>query len=101
MFFSRSCRIVLAIHFDQSRDVPDAISEPAMPMTKTAALDAFIAAKSDIDAMLARLVAFSAEHFQCGPDDVNWGHVGALDYYRSRLHEITDMAFCEGEHAAR
>ena len=70
-----------------------------MPKTNDAALDAFIAAKTEIDVMLARLVAHSADHFGYDPEEVNWGHVGTLDYYRARLREITDMAFCEGEHA--
>jgi hypothetical protein len=71
-----------------------------MPKTNDAALDAFIAAKNEIDAMLARLVAHSADHFGSSPEEVNWGHVGTLDHYRARLREITDMVFREGEHAA-
>lgn len=71
-----------------------------MPKTNDVALDAFIAAKTEIDAMLARLVAHSADHFGCGPDEVNWRHVGTLEHCRARLREITDMAFGEGEHAA-
>ena len=63
------------------------------------ALDAFIAAKTEIDAILARLAALSADHFECSPEDVNWAHVGTLEYYRARLREVTDMAFREGEHA--
>ena len=51
-------------------------------MTKTAAkqtaLDAFIARKAEIDAALARLQAFSDDHFDCAPEDINWGHVGTL-----------------------
>lgn len=70
-----------------------------MPKTNAAALAAFIARKAEIDALLARLVALSADHFECGPEDVDWGHVGTLDHYRARLREITDMAFREGEHA--
>ena len=69
-----------------------------MPKTNDAALDAFIAAKAEIDAMLAQLAALSADHFGYGPEDVNWGHVGTLDHYRTRLREITEMAFREGEH---
>ncbi len=64
------------------------------------ALDAFIAAKAEIDAMLARLAAVSAGHFETNPDEVNWGHVGMLDHYRAKLREITDSGFKEGEHAA-
>lgn len=70
-----------------------------MPKINDAALVAFIAAKTEIDAMLARLVAHSADHFGYSPEEVNWGRVGTLDHYRARLREITDMAFCEGEHA--
>lgn len=40
------------------------------------ALDAFLAAKAEIDAMLTRLQALSADHFETHPDGINWGHVG-------------------------
>jgi hypothetical protein len=66
----------------------------------TKALDAFLAAKTEIDAMLERLKALSDDHFQTDPDEVNWGHVGTLNHYRARLREITYMAFNDGEHAA-
>ncbi len=66
-----------------------------MPKTNDAALDAFIAVNAEIDALLARLVAHSAEHFGYSPDEVNWGHVGTLDHHRARLREISDMAFQE------
>jgi len=42
-----------------------------MRKTNDAALDAFITAKTDIDAMLARLAAHSADHFDCSPDDLH------------------------------
>ena len=35
------------------------------------ALDAFIAAKTEIDAMLQRLAALSADHFETSPDEIN------------------------------
>ncbi|HCR94067.1 MAG: hypothetical protein CMH89_09865 [Oceanicaulis sp.] len=63
------------------------------------ALDAFIAAKLEIDSMLERLKALSDDHFETSPDEINWGHVGSLSHYRDKLREITDMAFREGEHA--
>lgn len=63
------------------------------------ALDAFIAAKTEIDAMLERLTALSADHFETHPDEINWGDVGTLNHYASLLHQITDAAFKEGEHA--
>ena len=65
----------------------------------TNALDAFIAAKTEIDAMLERLAALSADHFETSPDEINWGNVGTLNHYSAKLREITDMAFNEGEHA--
>ena len=63
------------------------------------ALDAFIARKVEIDAMLARLAALSDEHFDVDPDEVHWGHVGTLAHYAELLKRITDSAFREGEHA--
>ena len=65
-----------------------------------AALDAFVARKTEIDEMLARLRSLSADHFNVGPDEIHWGHVGSLGYYAKQLREITDAAFHEGEHAA-
>ncbi len=65
----------------------------------TKALDAFLAAKTEIDAMLERLAALSADHFETHPDEIDWGHVGTLNHYRDRLREITDSAFKEGEFA--
>ena len=65
----------------------------------TEALDAFLAAKLEIDAMLERLATLSADHFDTHPDEVDWGDVGTLNYYRAKLREITDSAFGEGEHA--
>ena len=91
--------IELDLRANQSRHVFETNSGIDMPKTNDAALDVFIAAKAEIDAMLARLAAHSADHFGYSPEEVNWGHVGTLDHYRARLREITDMAFHEGEHA--
>jgi len=63
------------------------------------ALDAYIAKKTEIDTMLARLAVLSQDHFNVGPDEVNWGHVGTLTYYAGLLKRITDRAFKEGKHA--
>ncbi len=63
------------------------------------ALNAFLAAKIEIDAMLESLRALSNNHFDAHPDEINWGHVGTLNHYRAKLREITDSAFKEGEHA--
>ena len=66
---------------------------------REAALNAFIGKKAEIDDMLARLASLSDEHFNAHPDEVNWGHVGTLEHYASRLKDITDAAFGEGEYA--
>lgn len=64
-----------------------------------AALTAFLSKKTEIDAMLARLQALSAGHFNSNPYEVNWGDIGTLEHYASLLKRITDSAFNEGEHA--
>lgn len=64
-----------------------------------AAIDAFIARKAEIDTMLERLAALSADYFDTSPDEINWGHVGTLGHYAELLKRITDAAFKEGEHA--
>lgn len=66
----------------------------------SAALDAFVTTKFQIDAMLERLKALSDDHFNAHPDEINWGDVGTLEHYASLLRRITDAAFKEGEHAA-
>ena len=63
-----------------------------MPKTHDTAVNAFIAAKAEIDAMLARLMAHSVDHFGYSPDEVHRGHVGTLEHYRARLREITVTA---------
>lgn len=65
----------------------------------TTAIDAFIARKAEIDAMLARLQALSDEHFNWSPDEIDWGHVGTLGHYAELLKRIIDSAFKEGDHA--
>ena len=72
-----------------------------MPSTKdnSKALAAFIAKKAEIDTMLARLVALSADHFNTNPDTLHWGHVGNLEFYASQIRRVTNAAFREGEHA--
>jgi hypothetical protein len=63
------------------------------------ALAAFLAHKAEIDRILKRLTALSAEHFNVLPEDVNWGHAGTLEYRATRLRDIADAAFGEGEYA--
>jgi hypothetical protein len=63
------------------------------------AIDAFLAKKAEIDAMLTRISQLSEDHFGADPDKVNWGDVGTLEDYARHLRRITDVAFREGEHA--
>jgi hypothetical protein len=77
----------------------------ATPMIRRAAdnpkaLDAFLAAKAEVDAMLERFAIFSPDHFETSPDEVNWGYVGTLNHSFAKLRKITDMALNEGKHAA-
>ncbi len=72
-------------------------NRPARDNSK--ALAAFMARKAEIDAMLARLQGLSDEHFNASPDDINWGDVGTLTHYVTKLREITDSAFHEGAQA--
>ncbi|MET3791784.1 hypothetical protein [Aquamicrobium terrae] len=67
--------------------------------SKAKAIDAFLAAKFEIDAILERLTALSDDHFNTSPDAIDWGHVGMLEHYRARLRAICDSAFHEGEYA--
>ena len=66
---------------------------------KPTAIDVFIARKAEIDTMLKRLQAFSDNHFDTAPDEVNWGDVGSLGHVAEQLKEITDFVFGEGEYA--
>ena len=63
------------------------------------ALAAFMTRKAEIDDMLARLQVLSDDHFNTNPDDINWGDVGDLADHVTKLSEISDRAFREGEYA--
>jgi hypothetical protein len=45
------------------------------------ALAAFVARKSEIAAILARLTRLSNDHFDAIPEEINWADVGTLDSY--------------------
>ena len=64
------------------------------------ALNAFLAAKIEIDSMLARLKTLSDDHFDTHPDEINWGDVGTLNHSASLLRQMADAADKEREHAA-
>jgi hypothetical protein len=65
---------------------------PKTERTNDKALAAFVAAKSEIDRLLAELAALSAEHFNANPDQITWGHVGTANHIRERLQEIASFA---------
>jgi len=67
--------------------------------SKEQALAAFVSKKAEIDEMLTRLQELSDDHFNYGPDEITWDHVGTLGYYAELLKRVTDSAFNEGEHA--
>lgn len=59
-------------------------------MQKNDPLAAFVAAKAEIDAHLARLAAASANHFNMAPDDIHWGHVAVLHDTLAALRDLHD-----------
>ena len=64
--------------------------------TNEQALDAFLAAKAEIDRLLAELATLSADHFHASPDEISWGHVGSANHIRERLQEIANFATGKG-----
>ncbi|WP_137113173.1 hypothetical protein [Rhodobacter sp. SY28-1] len=60
------------------------------------ALDAFVAAKTEIDRLLAELASLSADHFHASPDEITWSHVGSANHIRERLQEIANFATGNG-----
>jgi hypothetical protein len=71
------------------REIPD----------RSKTLGVFIARKVEIDTILARLAALSAEHFNRVPDDVSWADVDTLGGFLEGLRAVSDAAFQEGEYA--
>lgn len=64
--------------------------------TNEQALDAFLAAKAEIDRLLAELAALSADHFHASPEEITWSHVGSANHIRERLQEIANFATGKG-----
>ena len=69
------------------------------PHNNDAALSAFVAGKTEFDALLARLQQLSDEHFEVMPDEVHWGHVTSVADSVALLRRITDAWFSEAEPA--
>lgn len=61
-------------------------------MTNDKALAAFIERKNEIDAALAKLMEASENHFDAGPDEINWAHVGDLGRILACLNEAIEVA---------
>jgi len=59
--------------------------------TNDAALAAFMRGKAEVDALLVRITAASADHFGANPDQVTWGDAGSLGFVTERLKEITEF----------
>jgi hypothetical protein len=76
----------------------NARTNPTKTSSNHEALAAFVQKKAEIDAMLTRLQALSADHFGVAPDEVTWGDVGSLGHHAELLKRITAMAFGEDEH---
>ena len=52
-----------------------------------------------LDAMLERLQAASADHFETNPEEIRWGDAGFLADIARDLQHINDRVFKEGEYA--
>jgi hypothetical protein len=61
------------------------------------ALDAFLDKKAEFEALLKRMADFSDDHFGVPPDEVTWGHVGALTDWLAQMRRVSDAMFQEGE----
>ncbi len=61
------------------------------PKTNEAALAAFMAGKTEIDVLLARITTASHDHFGTSPERVTWGDAGSLGFITERLKEITEF----------
>lgn len=66
------------------------MAEPKEPNAQ--ALAAFVACKAEIDALLADLQAWSAEHFGVAPEEVHWGHVGELEEWLQLLGRVVGFS---------
>ena len=63
-------------------------------------LAAFLAKKTEFDALLAELTQASADHFGADPETVLWGEAAWLSDATAKLKDIADRHFRRGEYAA-
>ena len=64
------------------------MGSPRQAANNDAAVAAFIADKAEIDNLLARIQAFSDDHFGTAPEAVTWGYAGSLGFVTERLKEL-------------
>jgi len=83
---------------DHARGTRPAEMEPTMTdraarraRNQHEALAAFVSRKAEIDALLARITATSADHFGRDPDEGTWADEGSLGHVEQKLREIADF----------
>ncbi len=67
------------------------MSSTRTPKNNDAALASFMLGKAEIDDLLARIQAASADHFGTAPEAVTWGCAGSLGFVTERLKEIAEF----------
>jgi hypothetical protein len=70
---------------------PESMTIHSEPRRNDAALASFMRGKAEIDDLLARIQAASADHFGTEPEAVTWGHAGSLGFVTERLKEIAEF----------
>lgn len=68
-------------------------------MKHATAIEAFLAAKAQLDNALAQLMAASEDHFDTNPDAVNWADAAQMQRVANEIENIRDMALKQGEYA--
>jgi hypothetical protein len=68
-------------------------------MEHATAIEAFLAAKAQLDEALAQLMAASEDHFDTDPDAVNWADAAQVQRIADEIENIRDMALGQGEYA--
>jgi len=70
-------------------------------MANEKALNAWMAKKAQIDAILNRLQAASADQFNADPEAINWADVGDISHVAGLLQAASDNLFQEGEYSLK
>ena len=63
------------------------------------ALDTFIAKHVEIEKMLNRIKEAHDDHYGANAEDITWGEVAEISAVESKLKDLTDMLFLEGEYS--